>query len=134
MRDALKKARLYVDEARSIINGLEQEDGYYTDPKEVKRAGRRAYKGLMIAVNNFFGLATKNGQSINWYESRFAELDLIQSYRFHSAYCLLCLSMGYDGSLIPLISSEGLTEADELINWIDSAKCPKETDNSESKQ
>nr|WP_295930197.1 DUF5618 family protein [uncultured Dyadobacter sp.] len=125
MRDALKKARLYVDEARSIIKGLVQEDGYYTEPKEIKRAGRRAYKGVMIAVNNFFGLATKNEQSISWYERKFAELDSIQSCRFYSAYCLLYLSMGYDGSLIPLMSSEGLKEADELINWIEFAKRPE---------
>lgn len=128
MREALKKARLYVDEARSIIDSLDQEDGYYTNPKEIKRAGRRAYKGVMIAVNNFFGLAKKNEQSINWYERRFAEIDSTQSCRFHSAYCLLCLSMGYDGSLIPLISSEGLNEADELINWIEFAKHPEVTE------
>ena len=120
MKNALEKARRYLNDSRTIVKGIEQENGYYTDRKLVKRAGRLAYKGVMIAVNNFLGLATKkNEQSISWYECKLAEIDSMQSMRFYSLYCTLSLSMGYDGILLPSISSVGLEEADEFIEWIE---------------
>lgn len=115
----MEKARRYLDDARTIVDGIEQENGYYTDRKSIRRAGRLAYKGVMIALNSFLGLANKNEHSISWYECKLAETDSMRSLRFHSLYCTLSLSMGFDGILLPSISSAGLEEADEFIEWIE---------------
>jgi len=119
MRNALEKAKRHLDDARTIVEGVKQENGYYADRKSIKRAGRLAYKGIMIALNKFLGLANKNEHSISWYERKLAEIDSMQSMRFYSLYCTLSLSMGFDGILLPSISAVGLEEANEFIEWIE---------------
>lgn len=119
MKDNLQEARRYLNNAREILRDKARKDGnYYQDRKYVKLAGHAAYSGVLIALDILIG-DKKGRKSAEWYVENLRKIDRKALDRFNVLYDVLHLSMAYDGVQSVNVSKEGLKEAEELINWVE---------------
>lgn len=119
-KNPVLEAKRYVDNARTILKEKAiKEDDRYTDRKYVKLAGHAAYTGVLVALDGFFGIKTKKRKDVNWYKEQLASVDKKVLNNFVSAYELLHLYMGYDGTREAGIAQLGLKRADEIIQWVE---------------
>ena len=114
------EAYRYIDNAKEILREKAQkEDGYYQYKKYVKMAGNTAYNGILEALDGLFGIKKKGRKSVDWYQQELSKVDKKMLNTFNSAYEILHLLMGYDGSLNVKSSLIGLEEAEKIINWVE---------------
>ncbi len=116
----IPEAHRYIDNAKEILRDKAQkEEGLYKDGKYVKMAGNTAYSGILVALDGLFGAKKKGRKSVDWYQDELAKVDRkILSY-FNAAYINLHLSMGYDGNPTVDVSTAGLSQAEKIINWVE---------------
>ena len=119
MEDILQEARRYLNNAKEILREKANKDGnYYQDRKYVKLAGHAAYLGVLVALDVLIG-KKKGRKSAEWYVENLRKIDRRALDRFNALYDVLHLSMAYDGVLLASVSREGINEAEELINWVE---------------
>jgi len=94
------QSRRYIDNAKEILRDKANKlDGYYQDAKYVKMAGNTAYNGILVALDSFLGVKKKGRKSIDWYKEEIGVIDKKILSTLKSAYDILHLLMGYDGTL-----------------------------------
>ncbi len=114
------EAHRYLENAKEILREKAQkEDGVYKDRKYVKMAGHTAYSGVLVALDGLFGIMKKGRKSVLWYQEELGKLDKKVLNNFNIVYDTLHLSMAYDGNLSVVISNEGLKQAEQIINWVE---------------
>ena len=114
------EAHRYLEKAKEILREKAQkEDGVYKDRKYVKMAGHTAYSGVLVALDGLFGIMKKGRKSVLWYQEELGKLDKKVLNNFNIVYDTLHLSMAYDGNLSVVISNEGLKQAEQIINWVE---------------
>ena len=82
-------------------------------------AGHTAYSGVLVALDGLFGIKKKGRKSVLWYQEELGKLDKKVLNNFNIVYDTLHLSMAYDGNLSVVISNEGLKQAEQIINWVE---------------
>lgn len=119
-KNPVLEAKRYVENARTILREKAiKENDRYTDRKYVKLAGHAAYTGVLVALDDFFGITTKKRKDVNWYKEQLASVDKKVLGNFVDAYELLHLYMGYDGTQNATVAQQGIQRADEIIQWVE---------------
>ena len=119
MENSVREARRYLDNAKELLRDKAKKEGkYYQDKKYVKLAGHAAYSGVLVALDVLIG-GKKGRKSAEWYQENLRKIDRKALDAFNSIYNILHLSMAYDGERNVVVSKEGLEEAEELINWVE---------------
>mgnify|MGYP001547672117 CR=1 FL=1 len=86
------------------------------DRKYVKIAGHTAYTGILLALNEILILENKKTRkSVEWYQQELSRLDKKINSRFATAYQILHLDMGYDGTRSAKLAQLGMEEAEKII-------------------
>ena len=117
----ISEAHRYIHNAKEILRDkAKKEDSRYNDRKYVRMAGHTAYLAILVALDGYFGVKKKGRKKVEWYQEQLAKTDKKILNSFLNAYEILHLGMGYDGDLSAVIASEGLKEAEEIINWVES--------------
>ncbi len=118
--NSIVEAKRYLDNAKSILkNQAQKENGIYQDRKYVKLAGHAAYLGVLVALDSVLGRKTKGRKSVEWYKTELSKLDRRITGIFDAAYDTLHLSMSYDGNPSAGVATEGLKQAEQIINWVE---------------
>jgi hypothetical protein len=90
-----KEAMRYIDNAREMLNKLDNEDGFYNDRKNLKIGCRTAFKGILKALDFLFDIKKvpkKRGRkSIDYYLDNLEEIDRILFLNLNTAYRFLYL-------------------------------------------
>ncbi len=116
----ITEAKRYLDNAKSILkNQAQKENGIYQDKKYVKLAGHAAYLGVLMALDGVLGHKSKGRKSVEWYKAELTKLDRRMTSIFDAAYSTLHLSMSYDGNPSAGVATEGLKQAEQIINWVE---------------
>jgi len=114
------EAYRYLDNAKDILSTkAKKEDGYYMNKKYIKKAGNIACLGMLLALDGYFGVKKKCKKGVDWYEGEIEKVDKKMLNAFKSAYQLLHLSMGYDGTRSVKICKIALDEAVKIIHWVE---------------
>lgn len=119
--EAISEARRHIDNAKDFLsNNAKKQDGMYQDKKYVKIAGHTAYTGILLALNELLGEKNKKTpKSVEWYQMELSKVDKSLLSRFVTAYQVLHIDMGYQGSKSAKIASIGLEEAEKIISWVE---------------
>jgi hypothetical protein len=119
--EAISEARRHIDNAKDFLsNNAKKQDGLYHDKKYVKIAGHTAYTGILLALNEFLGEKNKKTpKSAEWYQYELSRVDKSLLAKFTTAYEILHINMGYQGSKSAKIASVGLAEAEKIIDWVE---------------
>ena len=123
LRNPIRKAERYLEEARQILDEKAGRDGkYYIEEKYVKMAGRTAWRGVLTALDPIFGIrkGSKRSYYVNYRDYKEAvskvngEMDI---RRLLNVYEMLCWALAWDGITSYPIVQDGLEEAQEIIEW-----------------
>jgi hypothetical protein len=119
--EAVSEARRHLDNAREFLsNHANKQDGLYQDKKYVKIAGHTAYTGILLALNEFLGEKNKKTpKSAEWYQYELSRLDKTLLSKFTTAYQILHIDMGSQGSKSAQLASLGLKEAEKIVAWVE---------------
>jgi hypothetical protein len=119
--EAISEARRHIDNAKDFLsNNAKKQDGMYQDKKYVKIAGHTAYTGILLALNEFLGEKNKKTpKSVEWYQMELSKVDKSLLAKFTTAYQVLHIDMGYQGSKSAKLASVGLEEAEKIIKWVE---------------
>jgi Domain of unknown function (DUF5618) len=113
----LSNAQKILIKARSILAEKAGKDGdYYTDKKYVRMAGRTAWQGVIIGLNECLKIQEKSELKV--YQKILAQNPYYLEI-FNNAYDTLCKALGGDGNLNIMIVDAGLKRAKQLIDWSD---------------
>ncbi|SKC16960.1 DUF5618 family protein [Dyadobacter psychrophilus] len=126
--EAISEARRHIDNAKDFLsNNAKKQDGIYHDKKYVKIAGHTAYTGILLALNELLGEKNrKTPKSVEWYQMELSKLDKSLLAKFTTAYQVLHIDMGYQGSKSAKLASVGLGEAEKIISWVETRLEKKE--------
>jgi hypothetical protein len=73
-----------------------------------------------LALNEFLGEKNKKTpKSVEWYQHELRSIDKRLLSNFTTAYQLLHIDMGYQGSPSVKIATIGLSEAEKIIDWVE---------------
>ena len=107
----------YLNNAHSILNkDLDKDDRYYSSKKYVREAGKLALNGVLLALQNQFELSEK----FNFTYAYLKPIEQVNPYMakvFVNAYETLTKCLIEDSNLNIIIVQEGLSEAQEIIDW-----------------
>ncbi|KAA0990539.1 DUF5618 family protein [Dyadobacter aurulentus] len=119
--ESITEARRHIANAKNFLSvNAKKQDGIYLDRKYVKIAGHTAYTGVLLALDELLpGTKKKTRKGVEWYQKELSVLDKKVMSNFATAYELLHLSMGYDGSKSVRIANIGLEEAEKIIDWVE---------------
>lgn len=119
--EAITEARRYLDNAKGFLrNNANKEDGLYKDKKYVKIAGHTAYTGILVALDELLGeKKKKTKKSVEWYQKELSGLDKRVTSDFATAYQVLHLDMGYEGSPSADLAKFGVEKAEKIISWVE---------------
>jgi len=119
--EAISEARRHIDNAKDFLsNNAKKQDGMYQDKKYVKIAGHTAYTGILLALNEFLGEKNKKTpKSVEWYQMELSKVDKTLLSKFTTAYQVLHIDMGYQGSRSAELASVGLQNAEKIISWVE---------------
>lgn len=119
--DAILEARRHIDNAKGFLsNNARKEDGLYHDRKYVKIAGHTAYTGVLVALNELLAdKKRKTRKSVEWYQKELSGIDKKVTFDFATAYQILHLDMGYDGTNSSQIAQLGMEKAEKIIGWVE---------------
>jgi hypothetical protein len=113
----LSNAQKILIKARSILAEKAGKDGnYYTDKKYVRMAGRTAWQGVIVGLNECLKIQEKSELKV--YQKILAQNPYFLEI-FNNACDTLCKSLGGDGNLNVVIVDAGLKRAKALIDWSD---------------
>ena len=125
----IKEAHRYLDNAKDTLKKAGREDGYYKDPKYVSTACETAYKGVLIALDEYLQkkerpIIKKKHQRKNEhdYTKTLAELNKTLLHLFNSAYHILHLDGYYDGVSDKDTIDLGFKKAETIITGIEHNK------------
>jgi hypothetical protein len=117
MKD-INKAQRYLCSAKEILlEKATSDDGIYNDRKLVKMAGKKAYLGVLTALNAVFEIKKQDSKSFDCYEQELSVIDQNMLTHLHAAYDTIFLSMSYDGNLSVAVSNAGIGIAEKIIGW-----------------
>ncbi|MET7253317.1 DUF5618 family protein [Dyadobacter fermentans] len=120
MDNAVNEARRYVNNAKELLRDKAGKDnGVYQDRKYVRLAGHAAYLGVLVALDKLFDVKKGTRKSVEWYQEQLRKTDRKLLDSFNSAYDTLHLAMGYDGNISAGVSADGITTAENIINWVE---------------
>lgn len=120
MDNAVNEARRYVNDAKELLRDKAGKDnGVYQDQKYVRLAGHSAYLGVLLALDKLLGVRSGKRKSVEWYQEQLRKTDRKLLDSFNSAYDTLHLAMGYDGNRSAGVSTDGITTAENIINWVE---------------
>lgn len=99
---AIADAKLHIENAKGFLkNQAIKEDGLYRNRKYVKIAGHAAYTGILLALDELLPPGKKRTRrSVEWYQKELSGMDKKVNSDFATAYEILHLAMGYDGSKV----------------------------------
>jgi hypothetical protein len=119
--EAITEARRHLDNAKGFLrNNAKKEDGLYHDRKYVKIAGHTAYTGILLALDELLSEEKKKTRkSVEWYQKELSGLDKKITSDFATAYEILHLAMGYDGTRSAKIAKLGIDQAEKIISWVE---------------
>lgn len=119
--EAVSEARRHIDNAKDFLsNNAKKQDGLYQDKKYVKIAGHTAYTGILLVLNELLGEKNrKTPKSVEWYQYELSRVDKSLLSNFTTAYQILHLDMGYQGSKSAELASLGLQKAEKIIEWVE---------------
>jgi len=129
--EAINEARRHIDNAKGFLkNNARKQDGLFQDAKYVKIARHTAYTGILLALNELLGdKRKKTRKSAEWYQKELSSLDKKITSNFATAYEILHLAMGYDGTKSVKIANLGLEEAEKIIDWVETRLSKNEMKN-----
>ncbi|MEA5459856.1 DUF5618 family protein [Arcicella sp. LKC2W] len=108
--------KILIKAKKILAENTRREGNYYTDKRYVRMAGRTAWQGVIVGLNECLKIQEKS-------ELKVYQKVLLQNpyflERFNNAYDTLCNTLGSDGNLNVVIVDEGMRQAKELINWSD---------------
>ena len=118
---AISEARRHIDNAKDFLsNNARKEDGLYQDKKYVKIAGHTAYTGILLVLNELLGEKNKKTpKSAEWYQYELSRVDKSLLSNFTTAYQILHIDMGYQGTKSAKIAALGLDTAERIIDWVE---------------
>jgi hypothetical protein len=119
--EAITEARRHIDNAKVFLsNNAKKQDGIYHDKKYVKIAGYTAYTGVLHALNELLGEKNKKTpKSVEWYQLELSRVDKSLLANFTTAYQVLHIDMGYQGSKSAELAKVGLPNAEKIISWVE---------------
>lgn len=119
--EAVTEARRHIDNAKNFLsNNAKKQDGLYQDKKYVKIAGHTAYTGILLVLNELLGeKSRKTPKSVEWYQYELSRVDKSLLSHFTTAYQLLHIDMGYQGTQSAKIATVGLESAEKIIDWVE---------------
>lgn len=113
----LSNAQKILIKAKKILaKNAGREGNYYTDKRYVRMAGRTAWQGVIVGLNECLKIQEKS--EVKVYQKVLSQNPYFLE-RFNNAYDTLCNTLGSDGNLNVVIVDEGMRQAKELINWSD---------------
>jgi hypothetical protein len=124
--EAISEAKRHIDNAKGFLsNNARKEDGLYQDKKYVKIAGHTAYTGILLALDELLGeKKKKTRKSVEWYQKELSGLDKKITSDFATAYQILHLDMGYEGTRSAQIAKLGIDNAEKIISWVENRLTP----------
>lgn len=119
--ESVTEARRHIGNAKDFLsNNAKKQDGLYQDKKYVKIAGHTAYTGILLVLNELLGEKNrKTPKSVEWYQYELSRVDKSLLSNFTTAYQILHLDMGYQGSKSAELASLGLQKAEKIIDWVE---------------
>ena len=119
--EAISEARRHIDNAKGFLrNNANKEDGLHKDKKYVKIAGHTAYTGILLALDELLKeKRKKTKKSVEWYQKELSGLDKRVTSEFATAYQILHLDMGYEGTQSAKLAKIGIEEAEKIISWVE---------------
>ena len=119
--EAISEARRHIDNAKDFLsNNAKKQDGLYQDKKYVKIAGHTAYTGVLLVLNELLGEKNrKTPKSVEWYQYELSRVDKNLLSNFTTAYQILHIDMGYQGSKSAELASLGLQKAEKIVDWVE---------------
>ena len=119
--EAVTEARRHIDNAKGFLsNNAKKQDGLYQDKKYVKIAGHTAYTGILLVLNELLGEKNKKTpKSVEWYQHELSRVDKSLLSNFTTAYQILHIDMGYQGTKSAELASIGLQKAKKIISWVE---------------
>ena len=119
--EAITEAKRYIDNAKDFLsNNAKKQYGLYQVKKYVKIAGHTAYSGILLALNELLGEKNKKTpKSVEWYQQELSRIDKSLLANFTTAYQVLHINMGYQGSKSAALAKVGLQEAGRIIRWVE---------------
>lgn len=119
--EAISEARRHIDNAKDFLsNNARKQDGLYQDKKYVKIAGHTAYTGVLVVLNELLGEKNKKTpKSAEWYQYELSRVDKSLLSNFTTAYQILHIDMGYQGTKSAKIAALGLDTAEKIIDWVE---------------
>nr|WP_295929658.1 DUF5618 family protein [uncultured Dyadobacter sp.] len=119
--EAISEARRHIDNAKDFLsNNAKKQDGLYQDKKYVKIAGHTAYTGILLVLNELLGEKNrKTPKSAEWYQYELSRVDKTLLSNFTTAYQVLHIDMGYQGTKSAKIAALGLDSAEKIIDWVE---------------
>ena len=119
--EAISEAKRHIDNAKDFLrNQAKKEDGLYQDKKYVKIAGHTAYTGILVALDELLAeKKKKTRKSVEWYQKELSGLDKKITSDFATAYQILHLDMGYEGTKSAKIAKLGMETAEKIIGWVE---------------
>jgi hypothetical protein len=120
MDNTVEEARRYLNNAKDLLREKAGKDnGVYQDRKYVRLAGHSAYLGVLVALDGLFEVRKGKRRSVEWYQEQLRKTDRKLLDSFNAAYDTLHLAMGYDGNISAGVSADGITTAENIINWVE---------------
>jgi hypothetical protein len=106
----------YLNDARNILNqDTEQDYKYYSDKKYVRDAGKLALNGIISAMQEYLNFPREF--NFNLYQQQIETINPYMAKVFANAYDTLTKCLIQDGNLNIIIVEEGLSEAEEIMDW-----------------
>lgn len=119
-KETIGKARQYLDNARLILRGKAGfDDGYYLNKKYVKVAGKKAYAGMLRALDQYLGNSMPSPKDVEWYEEHLTVLDRKMLSAFDTAYRILDEMMGRKGISNAELAEIGISNAQQVVDWVE---------------
>lgn len=116
---SIERARMHIDQAKLILEEKAlKKYGLFYNRRYVKMAGRVAYKGLVIALNDLLGIKGQNEMPDDVYEKALYEYDKRIVRIFVLANDVITSGMRGYGCQSAKYVSLGLRAANQLITQI----------------
>jgi hypothetical protein len=129
--EAITEARRHIDNAKGFLkNNAKKEVGLYRGSKYVKIAGLTAYTGVLVALDELLTeKKKKTKKSVEGYQEELSGLEKKITSDFATAYLLLHLDMGYQGTRSADLAKFGLEKAEKIISWVENTLNKNQNEN-----
>lgn len=118
--NSIERSRMHIDHAKLILEEKAlKKYGLFYNRRYVKMAGRVAYKGLVIALNDLLGIKGQKEMPDDVYQNALYKCDRRMVRTFVLANYVLDSAMRYYGCQSAKYVSLGLNAANHLITRIE---------------